>query len=101
MRSDHDESVEAAGVWLGGLRSPRLLRLVADALDDTTQFRPTPTCMNIVAAWDDASSRAARGPGGIDISLLKNGPTLARVWKTVRSLAHRTLATRNGNSSRW
>jgi hypothetical protein len=53
---------------------------VADALEEKPRFVPTPTCVNIVTAWNDARLRAARAPsGGLEIDILKRGPTFFEV----------------------
>ena len=82
--------------------SPLRWRLVADALEETKQFQPTPTCFHIVSAWYEAFLAAAcdaflaearRANGGIepqiadltrlkskvDIDILLRGPTIFEV----------------------
>ena len=79
-----NESAEAAGAQIGRLQSARLFRLVADALEDTTRFRPTPTCLNIVGAWYEGYWRQIRvtSPSGrVEvITITSDGPTY-REWK--------------------
>jgi len=75
-----NESAEAAGAQLGGLQSARLFRLVADALEDATQFQPTPTCLNIVDAWYEGYWRQIRLPSGEVVVITSSGPTY-REWK--------------------
>jgi len=68
----------AAGAMIGD--SPRLLRLVADALENKPpRFNPTPTCLNILRAYEKALISHARTASGIDIDALFEGPTITEV----------------------
>ncbi len=52
---------DSVGAFVG--TNPTRLRLVADALEDAPRLQPTPTRLNIVAAWLQAYFRAGAAGG--------------------------------------